>query len=58
MMADPDMRYLRDELLHIYSNFYVNYVVKNLLYEMGTPIQCELFVKGLHRYISGIPQFK
>lgn len=41
-----------DMLQHIYSKIYVEYVVKNPLYKLGTKIDSELFASKLDDYIQ------
>lgn len=40
LVTDPKMGDLRDALNYIYSNIYVEYVVKNPLYTPGQPFRC------------------
>ncbi|CAI5952466.1 unnamed protein product, partial [Closterium sp. NIES-65] len=37
LVTDPKMSDLRDALKHIYTNIYVEYVIKNPLYVPGEP---------------------
>ena len=48
---------MRDSLRHIYANLFVEYVVRNPLYELKAPIHCELFQTGLQRYIRNLSYF-
>ncbi|CAI5481064.1 unnamed protein product [Closterium sp. Yama58-4] len=47
LVTDPKMGDLRDALKHIYTNIYVEYVIKNPLYVPGEPFRCELFIKTI-----------
>ncbi|CAK9215903.1 unnamed protein product [Sphagnum troendelagicum] len=52
LITDPRMGDLRDALKYIYSNIYVEYVVKNPLYTPGQPFKCELFNATLDQYVK------
>lgn len=45
---------LRDTLRHIYSQIYVETLVKNPLYTPGEPITCPGFTQALDRYIGAM----
>ncbi|KAJ7548497.1 hypothetical protein O6H91_07G014300 [Diphasiastrum complanatum] len=51
LVTDPRMGDLRDAMKYIY-NIYVEYVVKNPLYEPGQPFRCELFNSTLDQYVK------
>jgi hypothetical protein len=50
---------LYSNLLYVYSNIYVEYVVRNPLYrdKPDEPITCSLFESRLEEYISSLPFF-
>ncbi|XP_035674032.1 trafficking protein particle complex subunit 1-like [Branchiostoma floridae] len=48
---------MRETLHQIYSSIYVEYVVKNPLYELGQPIESELFKAKLDNFVRGLPMF-
>lgn len=52
--TDQSVGNLADCLAYIYSNLYVEYVLKNPLYDPGQPFSCELFSNNLNRYIRSI----
>ncbi|KAG0629985.1 hypothetical protein M758_1G144700 [Ceratodon purpureus] len=52
LVTDPRMGDLREALRFIYSNIYVEYVVKNPLYTLGQPFKCELFNSTLDQYVK------
>eukprot|EP00250_Pteridium_aquilinum_P012346 c20671_g1_i1 orf=91-555(+) len=52
LVTDPGMGDLREALRHIYSNIYVEYVIKNPLYTPGEPFRCELFNAALDQYVK------
>lgn len=52
MLAEHGAGDLRPHLKFIYSTIFVEYVLKNPLYEMGTPIECSAFEKALDRRMS------
>eukprot|EP01129_Flabellula_baltica_P011286 TRINITY_DN4906_c0_g1_i1.p1 TRINITY_DN4906_c0_g1~~TRINITY_DN4906_c0_g1_i1.p1 ORF type:complete len:141 (-),score=21.93 TRINITY_DN4906_c0_g1_i1:33-455(-) len=58
IMAEPMMPYMRNELQFIYANIFVNFVMKNPLYELGTTISSSMFSKELNRHIMGLTQFR
>ena len=49
--TDQSVGNLQDCLAYIYSNLYIEYVVKNPLYEPGQPFRC-VFANGLLTYGS------
>eukprot|EP00270_Netrium_digitus_P003289 TRINITY_DN1375_c0_g1_i1.p1 TRINITY_DN1375_c0_g1~~TRINITY_DN1375_c0_g1_i1.p1 ORF type:complete len:140 (+),score=21.30 TRINITY_DN1375_c0_g1_i1:163-582(+) len=52
LVSDPKAGDLREALRYIYSNLYVDYVVKNPLYSPGQPFRCELFTNALDAYVK------
>jgi len=52
--TDQNVGNLQDHLAYIYNNLYVEYVMKNPLYEPGQPFRYELFANGLNRYIKSL----
>ena len=52
MTTDLAMADMRDVLRYIYSNFYVECLVKNPLWRPGEPITCPNFTKSLERYVA------
>ena len=56
--TDTSVGSLSDELWHIYSNIYVEYVVKNPLIQAGEQITSKLFASKLDSYIQSLPFFK
>ncbi|KAL2621896.1 hypothetical protein R1flu_002101 [Riccia fluitans] len=52
LVTDSKMSDLREALKYIYSNIYVEYVVKNPLYTPDTPFKCELFNQNLDNYVK------
>jgi len=52
--TDPASTDMRDTLRYIYSNFYVECLVKNPLWQPGEPITCPLFTQSLERYIAAL----
>ncbi|XP_037743555.1 trafficking protein particle complex subunit 1 [Chelonia mydas] len=57
MNTDLGVGNIRDVLHQIYSNIYVEFVVKNPLCSMSEPIQSELFRTKLDGFIRGLPFF-
>lgn len=49
---------VRDLLQNVNSQIYVDYVSKNPMYELGTPIECELFSAKLDEYVRASTFFK
>ncbi|KAI9193385.1 Sybindin-like protein [Polychytrium aggregatum] len=56
MSTDPNMDTQREALQLIYSNIYVEYVVKNPLQGPG-PIRNDLFKQKLHQFVRSLPGF-
>ena len=56
--TDRDAGDLRPNLRHIYSNIFVEYVVKNPLQKLNDPITCQGFISNLRQYISSLPCFR
>lgn len=54
LVTDQKMGDLREALKHIYSNIYVEYVVKNPLYTPEMPFKCELFNSNLDNYVKNL----
>ncbi|KAI5072122.1 hypothetical protein GOP47_0012228 [Adiantum capillus-veneris] len=52
LVTDPGMGDLREALRHIYSNIYVEYVIKNPLYKPSEHFRCELFNAALDQYVK------
>ncbi|XP_052057561.1 trafficking protein particle complex subunit 1-like [Mytilus californianus] len=48
---------IRDTLHQIYSNIYVEYVVRNPVCDLDKPITSELFQTKLDEFIRGLPFF-
>ncbi|KAL5004168.1 hypothetical protein ScPMuIL_017624 [Solemya velum] len=57
MNTDLTAGNIRDVLHQIYSNIYVEYIVKNPMCELGVPIKSELFKTKLDDYIRGLSVF-
>ncbi|KAK3095874.1 hypothetical protein FSP39_020179 [Pinctada imbricata] len=57
MTTDLTVGNIRDVLHQIYSNIYLEYVVRNPLCELGQPISSELFHTKLDEYVRGLPIF-
>ncbi|XP_039356012.1 trafficking protein particle complex subunit 1 isoform X2 [Mauremys reevesii] len=57
MNTDLGVGNIRDVLHQIYSNIYVEFVVKNPLCSLSEPIQSELFRAKLDGFIRGLPFF-
>jgi len=52
MLTDPATSDMRDSLRYIYSQIYVECLVKNPLWRPGEPISCPLFTQSLERYVN------
>ncbi|CAM6127214.1 unnamed protein product [Calypogeia fissa] len=52
LLTDPRMSDLSEALKYIYSNIYVEYVVKNPLYIPDKPFKFELFNSALDAYVK------
>lgn len=57
MTTDLNVGNIRDVLHTIYSNFYVEYVIRNPVCELGQPITSELFQTKLDEYVRGLSIF-
>ncbi|XP_067411110.1 trafficking protein particle complex subunit 1 [Emydura macquarii macquarii] len=57
MNTDLGVGNVRDVLHQIYSNIYVEFVVKNPLCNLNEPIQSELFRAKLDSFVRGLPFF-
>uniref|UniRef100_K7FSB6 Trafficking protein particle complex subunit n=2 Tax=Pelodiscus sinensis TaxID=13735 RepID=K7FSB6_PELSI len=57
MNTDLGVANVRDVLHQIYSNIYVEFVVKNPLCSLSEPIQSELFRAKLDSFVRGLPFF-
>eukprot|EP01112_Ceratiomyxa_fruticulosa_P012539 TRINITY_DN3473_c0_g2_i1.p1 TRINITY_DN3473_c0_g2~~TRINITY_DN3473_c0_g2_i1.p1 ORF type:complete len:143 (-),score=22.99 TRINITY_DN3473_c0_g2_i1:89-517(-) len=57
VLTDPHTPDLREELKKMYSQIFVEYVIKNPLYKLGTIVKCELFIQSLARFIRALPSF-
>ena len=49
---------VRDLLRNIHANIYVEYAVKNPLYQPGTPIESDLFTEKLDQHVTASSFFK
>lgn len=49
---------VRDLINKIYAQIYVEYAVKNPMYQMGQPIKSELFTSKLDELVKGSALFK
>eukprot|EP00743_Colponemidia_sp_Colp-15_P006321 GILK01006800.1.p1 GENE.GILK01006800.1~~GILK01006800.1.p1 ORF type:complete len:139 (-),score=6.21 GILK01006800.1:214-630(-) len=56
--TDPSVGDLKEDLRHLYSNVYVEYVSKNPLYSPNEPITCPAFSTNLRNYLMGLPCYK
>ncbi|GAM29007.1 hypothetical protein SAMD00019534_121830, partial [Acytostelium subglobosum LB1] len=57
ILTDPNTPDLRDELKKVYSTVFIDYVIKNPLYEPNSIIKCELFITHLNQMIKQIPYY-
>jgi hypothetical protein len=55
--SDPHIPSLQKELWKIYSDFYVEYVIKNPLYQLGDSIDCPQFLNAVERYLMSLSFF-
>jgi hypothetical protein len=55
--SDPHVPSLQKELWKIYNDFYVEYVIKNPLYQLGDPINCPQFLHAVERYLMSLSFF-
>ena len=58
MLTDTNVGSLNDSLADIYSKIYVEYVVKNPLYQLGEWIDSELFSSELDAFVQKLPCYK
>jgi hypothetical protein len=58
MTTDPYVGNMQRELSKIYCEFYVEYVIKNPLYQLQEEIKCSLFQNAVEGFISALPNFK
>lgn len=56
--TDDSIGSLSDELWHLYSKIYVEYVVKNPLLGSGKEITSQLFTSTLDSYVQSLPFYK
>ena len=56
--TDNSIGNLSDELWHLYSKIYVEYVVKNPLLKAGKEISSQLFTSSLDSYIQSLPFYR
>lgn len=56
--TDTSAGNLSDELWHLYSKIYVEYVTKNPLLQAGKEITSQLFTSNLDFYIQSLPFYK
>ena len=49
---------VRDLLQNIYGKVFVEYIIKNPMYVIGQPIECELFETKLDEYVKTSSFFK
>ncbi|KAN0004670.1 hypothetical protein ACTFIU_001908 [Dictyostelium citrinum] len=57
IMSDPNVPDLRDDLKKIYSQIFVEYVIKNPIYKHGTTVKCDTFINQLNLYLKQMPSF-
>jgi hypothetical protein len=57
MTADPATVDLRDLLRRIYSDYFVDMVLKNPSYTPGQPFKSEAFGQAIDRFLRGLPFF-
>ncbi|EFA86020.1 hypothetical protein PPL_01253 [Heterostelium album PN500] len=57
VLTDPKTPDLREDLKKIYNSAFVEYVIKNPLYQLNSVIKCELFITQLNQIIKAIPYF-
>ena len=50
--TSKDVGNLEKQMWTIYSALYCEYIVKNPLYTVGEPFECEQFVQKLNKYIA------
>ena len=56
--TDTSVGNLAEEMWHIYSKIYVEYVTKNPLIQPGEKITSQLFTSKLDTYIQSLPFYK
>ncbi len=49
---------VRDLLQNIYGKIFVEYVIKNPMYNQGEPVKCELFEARLDEFVKASSFFK
>jgi len=57
ILSDPNTPDLREDLKKLYSQIYVEYVVKNPLYKLNDVIKCEYFIQYLQKFIKALPAY-
>ncbi len=57
LLSDLKVDSLTDELAKLYA-IYVDTVIRNPLYVIGTPIKAQQFVDGVQSYIAASKHFK
>jgi hypothetical protein len=57
LITNPKVPSLRECLRQVYSGIYVEYVTKNPVQPLGTPITSTYFSQSLNKYIRGLPYF-
>jgi len=50
--TSTDVGDLNKQMWQIYSSLFCEYVVKNPLYTVGEPFECEQFVQKLNKFVS------
>jgi trafficking protein particle complex subunit 1 len=58
LITDPAVGDMRDALLQIYTNIFVECVARNPLYQFGQPITSDLFASRVHAFLSATPSLK
>ena len=58
LTTDPNVGNMQRELSKIYCEYYVEYVIKNPLYQLQEEIKCSLFQNAVESFISGLTNFK
>ena len=58
LTTDANAPSMRETLQRIYSQLYVETVAKNPLARLDATIDSEGFVKGLDRFVRGLPNFQ
>uniref|UniRef100_A0A6B2LPY0 Trafficking protein particle complex subunit n=1 Tax=Arcella intermedia TaxID=1963864 RepID=A0A6B2LPY0_9EUKA len=57
LISDPKTASLGQELREIYRDYYVEYISKNPLYKLGSPINCASFTVAIDKFIKGLTSF-